>query len=886
MSLQIGSNYAPGVIVRQEDDEKIIEEGIRGVGVYVGAAPKGDDTGKAIYCPSKESFIKKFGEITAGSQLGNAVYDFFDHAKGAGRAFIVRVTNGTEVKASLDLYDRRSPKQNVLSLTAKNGGRWAGKRAKYFSAHTSGELAATVLTPTVSPGWLVNQWKDATLTLSNVTTKTYTVVSNTASTVSVTADSDMATDNGASSGVFSLELPNGGNYVAAKIVPSGVDNVSAEFGLEVYENGNFVYGNPSLSHNSQSKNYIENIVNNDEANQYVIADSKLTTESSTVTTKPVNRYLPSTAVSGLTAALDIVEEQSNTGLTAGEYKFEVIRIGSKCVPHTINIAFTGATAYTVTYGAPFEGIAAIAGETTSDLVDPAAANRTSAPTPYKEYTIDFSIVDLTSGGTAFTTADTLVIKVTPLPVDELINHNFYPDIDNDRRNNYLVTDNTPEVVTVKGVADSDLTVDYTTLPLGPTVTTGDLTAVDIDTLIFEYTPNNGATQSHTVVGATVGAAAIKTELETNLTGLTFTVATNTLVLTSTGTGAYSKMALDGTGFEAGGLNIDGLYYGTNGDKAGCSWPEQMSGGYDPGLDSYVEADYTKHYDIHTSGLLKLREKNLGQLQFTTPGNTILNVDQKGVQFCEVFSYTYLPHTPVGKVTSQSQEEWVTDTLGRSNMEYVMAESFGKVPNPLGNGVVTRTIVGKIMGLRTYFANKYKGYHQPAAGDEAILNDLIELPSETAGNEIDLDLLTVNGINAVIRKKSRYVIWGARMASVDSTWKFAHERETINHYTQVLRENFSDRVFKSNTPKLRRQIEATLRKFFIGEYQNGVLYSRPGKGIDDAFQIVIDDSVNRPETLEAGKLLCKIAVRITPIAEQLIFSISKGGVVEISPSGQV
>lgn len=862
---RFGPVTGPGIAVIQKDNEKLVEPSILGTAVLIGATEKGDPS-ELIHCPTKESFIKKCGSYLRNYDLPDSAFDFFFHSDGAGQLYVARVTNGTETKASLTLKDRRDPAQGMLQIDAKNVGNWGGKRRVYVGKFTSStDLAATTLTDSTQT-WLVNQWAGATLELSTVSTKTYTVLSNTATAITVTADSTLSTDS-TGEGYYHLTLENGSKHLAAELVPAGVEDPVGEFGLRVYLNGLIVLNYENLSMDPEAVNYVEDVVNEDTNNEYITVTSLLAGGAATASTKPANAYTQALSVGATSATLDIIE-WTYTAAGTPNSSARVVYLGStaECVPHTVTVTFTSATACTVTFSSEFTDIKTL--PATGHTIANIASNEVFTA-PFDE-TISFMVVN---EGT-YVTGDVFTITVNPYKNDEVIDGFIYPDYDADRRVRFKVIDNTQNVITVKSTVD--LTDNISTPPAVATVTgSADVSSQDFDTLVFNISLN-GVAQTHTVSGATVGPAAVATVLNNNMTGVTWAASGNNLKVSSTATGAHTSLQIvTGTGTTAAGITAD-YYFGTSGDYALLSYKQQLVNGHDPSISAYVDADYEAKLDKDTSPILSLREKNLGLLRIAVPGITSTSVQRAGQDFSESQSYSFLVQIPNATVTEAAADTYVNDTIGRSDMSFTFLPSFGKVRNPLGSGKVTKSLAGAILGRYARRSALKGGYHEAASGITEDLPFVLELPTD-GPVPLDEDYLTPLGINVIKKRQGQYILWGARTISTDPSWKFLGPRDVISHYTQVLRDNFDWILFESNNTTNRKKLLASLNSYLTREWRKGVLEPRDGFGIEDAFRVIIDDTINTPTDRSLGQLNVLIQVRVANVIERVNFAISQAGI---------
>jgi len=259
MPKRFGPVQGPGVAVIEKDAGGSIVPSPYGVTCYVGVTEKGTP-GEIIDCNKQRSFLQKCGTYVDGSELPDNAFDFYSLSGGAGRLYVVRVTDGLEI-SSLDYMNNRlagageyvnretrtDQKLPMLKIEAKNGGRWAGGERVLSTDFVIGNLTETTI-PTLQ-AMLIDEYKGATVQLLGVASRTYTVVSNdTAGVLTVESDSKMASDlalEGPTNDVVSVSLEPaqrlvngpglviGDRQVLSLIWRDGEEDQSAYFGLDI-----------------------------------------------------------------------------------------------------------------------------------------------------------------------------------------------------------------------------------------------------------------------------------------------------------------------------------------------------------------------------------------------------------------------------------------------------------------------------------------------------------------------------------------------------------------------------------------------------------------------------------------------------------------------------
>jgi hypothetical protein len=165
-----GPTLGAGVVVIEQQAEKLIEPSPLGVTAYLGATQRGE-VGKLNTTLSKSQFSKKLGSYVSGFYTPDCGIDFWDHSGGAGELHVVRVTDGTEVAAEHTFFNRNSVGfAAAMKITAKSGGRHGGKRAALGGEAT---MASDLTETTLDTGltMLVNEWAGGYVTLDEITAR-------------------------------------------------------------------------------------------------------------------------------------------------------------------------------------------------------------------------------------------------------------------------------------------------------------------------------------------------------------------------------------------------------------------------------------------------------------------------------------------------------------------------------------------------------------------------------------------------------------------------------------------------------------------------------------------------------------------------------------------
>lgn len=360
----------------------------------------------------------------------NFITNYVARGRGTGGILAVRVTDGNEVASSVDLYARKVKRTKVATLSAKNGGRWGG-----YSKRDTGDfsLAGDLTDETLDTGntYVKDQWAGATLTLEDVPNVEFEVISNTtAGVLTVKSGSAMKTQYDALSGSsmrWHLKLEDtGGLTYKIDFDPTDITTFSIYF----YEDGQLVTSYEDVSFDDASEDYWETVINDDDTNHWVTVNDTYVGDRSDTDLRPASYYSNFTS---LTATSLTVTNYDYTINSPGDADPTVaVTTNAESVDETITLTFSDATTFTAVsnkFGSL--GSAGTVGTTFE---------------PNNDWSPD---IDVTAGGTALSSGDTIVIQVKPLRKDEFKNAILYPNVDNDPTLKYLISGNTHNTINVQ-----------------------------------------------------------------------------------------------------------------------------------------------------------------------------------------------------------------------------------------------------------------------------------------------------------------------------------------------------------------------------------------------------------------------------------------------------
>lgn len=426
-----GPTLDAGTVVIEKDAEKTIDESVFGSTAYTGVLERGTP-GEVMITTGKKDMIRKAGTYMPDSLLPDNCVDFWDASAGAGVLFLNRVTDGTEVKSTLTLWDRKVARNKVIRVDAHDGGWWGGRKDTVIADVDDVEdIGGTGVTPTGDQTKIklpdlyvvaVNKWKGGTVTIhSTGGDTTYDILSNTIGSGTIGAqltladdsrvddDFDISTDTEIILRTASLNEWGQEKHLAV-LIKDGQVKPTTEWGIEVYLAGELVFEKPDLSSDPQAANYFVNLINDDASNRYItVAD--LWTGAITDTIRPANWYggVADTNIAAKVITLDdalVVVDSS----AAGANTVAAFTFGADVIEDVYELEYTAAWALASLDKQQFHTIAGVPVTATPFVADNA-------------WSIGFTVTESAPSAT-----EKFTIYVIPLPKDEAIDGKvFFPD---------------------------------------------------------------------------------------------------------------------------------------------------------------------------------------------------------------------------------------------------------------------------------------------------------------------------------------------------------------------------------------------------------------------------------------------------------------------------
>ena len=440
-----GPVLGAGTTLTEQLSGQTIQPSPLGVVAWSGILEKGP-VDELIEINSDTDFTRKCGGRTPDSYVPDCNEDYWSAGRGAGKMFLVRVTDGTERESVLTFYSREFDGEGfgrwrpLVQLDAKSGGRWAGARNRRIEEITGvGDLTETTIDTGLT--LLEDEFSGGSLVMTEITGETFEVIGNTtAGIVTLRPDAQLLTKYGAGTdNEFVLEKDNTDTFGNTKnltvLWKDGERDPETEFGLEVYQNGTKLldYGDLSLAAGSDKE--IEEVINNDLGN-HELEVTNLFTGTYTPATRPANQ---SGSVVGVTATeleIEWFQAYGDSGNTGDGV------LGTGVAGTDVQRDFLTLTCTSVTV--PGSEVWSVeSANQDRDFPDATTAVIYAAT---NKYSMGFTI---TVGATPFALTDKLYVIIEPIVPAEAIGGRVFYDTDTLPRNSYEIISATETAVRVR-----------------------------------------------------------------------------------------------------------------------------------------------------------------------------------------------------------------------------------------------------------------------------------------------------------------------------------------------------------------------------------------------------------------------------------------------------
>jgi hypothetical protein len=135
-----------------------------------------------------------------------------------------------------------------------------------------------------------------------------------------------------------------------------------------------------------------------------------------------------------------------------------------------------------------------------------------------------------------------------------------------------------------------------------------------------------------------------------------------------------------------------------------------------------------------------------------------------------------------------------------------------------------------------------------------------------------DLLNPKNINALRYFPGRgYRVWGARVVTSDSSWKYVNVRRLFIYVEASIDYGTQWVVFEPNDEPLWARVRQTITNFLTTTWHSGALQ---GAKPDEAFFVKCDHTTMTQDDIDNGRLICVIGIAPVKPAEFVIFRIQQ------------
>jgi Bacteriophage tail sheath protein len=144
--------------------------------------------------------------------------------------------------------------------------------------------------------------------------------------------------------------------------------------------------------------------------------------------------------------------------------------------------------------------------------------------------------------------------------------------------------------------------------------------------------------------------------------------------------------------------------------------------------------------------------------------------------------------------------------------------------------------------------------------------------EQAITKREQDILNPQNINVLREFRGRgYRVWGARVLTSDSAWRYVPVRRLFIMIEESIDENTQWVVFEPNDVPLWARVRQSVTNFLLTQWRIGALQ---GATADEAFFVACDRTTMTQDDIDNGRLICLIGIAPVKPAEFVIFRIQQ------------
>ena len=162
----------------------------------------------------------------------------------------------------------------------------------------------------------------------------------------------------------------------------------------------------------------------------------------------------------------------------------------------------------------------------------------------------------------------------------------------------------------------------------------------------------------------------------------------------------------------------------------------------------------------------------------------------------------------------------------------------------------------------------RGVHKAPANE--VIRGITKIAQDVTKREHDmLNPKNINVLRFFPGRGNR--VWGARVVTSDSAWKYINVRRLFIFVEESIDEGTQWVVFEPNDEPLWARVRQTITNFLTTVWRNGALQ---GAKPDEAFFVKCDHSTMTQDDIDNGRLICLIGIAPVKPAEFVIFRIQQ------------
>ena len=216
---------------------------------------------------------------------------------------------------------------------------------------------------------------------------------------------------------------------------------------------------------------------------------------------------------------------------------------------------------------------------------------------------------------------------------------------------------------------------------------------------------------------------------------------------------------------------------------------------------------------------------------------------------------------------QDAVDWFRYDLKRMSKWAALYWPWVRVADPLSNNrPLTMPPMGHVAGVYARTDNTRNVGKSPGGTVDGALRYLLGLEYESVQGE--RDLVYPNKINPLISSpQTGLAVWGVRTISPTSEWRYINARRLFMFLEKSVFEATHWIVFENNGPGLWTRIKAQVEGFLKSLYNENYF---AGNSPAQAFFVIVDETNNPQETIDAGQVIIDVGVAPNKPAEFVRF----------------